>query len=144
MVLQIHLWTITWPHISFWTVGDLQPTLLQNLRVSDSQNLILEIFSFLLIQFYTSRMRWKAENERNNMMVSMMTFGTFFLVVFSSDLWNSEVKVKQHQSYEIYMNIVVNRIKISFPEHQRTCNLDDYKPRNLKESLLVEVTESKL
>ena len=77
-------------------------------------------------------------------MVSIMGLGTFFLVVFSGDLCNSEVEVNQNRSYGIYMNSDVNGINLSFTEHQRTCKLSHHKPRNLKKSLVVELTESKL
>ena len=80
----------------------------------------------------------------NKMMISIMGFGKFVLVVFSSDLCNSEVEVNQNRSYGIYMNSDVNRINLSFTEHQRTCKLSHHKPRNLKKSTRVELTESKL
>ena len=80
----------------------------------------------------------------NKMMISIMGLETFFLVVFSGDLCNSEVKVNQHLSYGIYMNSEVNRINLSFTEHQKTCKLSHHKPRSLKKSLVVEVAESKL
>ena len=80
----------------------------------------------------------------NNVMVSIMGLGTFFLVVFSGDLCNSEVEVNQHLSYGIYMNSDVNRINLSFTEHQRTCKLSHHKPRNHKKTQVVEVTETKL
>ena len=77
-------------------------------------------------------------------MVSIMGLGKTFLVVFSGDLCNSEVEVNQHLSYGIYMNSDVNGINLSFTEHQRTCKLSHHKPRNLKKSTSVELTESKL